>query len=202
MYTNDEIREKYNRIANAYDFIQSVVEFGARKKRRELLRHAYSDVLEVGVGTGRTLSYYPPNCKITAIDYNSSMLETAREKASKLGKKASFILMDAGKLGFPDHSFDIVVDTLCMCTYPNPINVLKEMKRVCKSNGRILLLEHGRSSNRYLEWLQKKLASRQYEMLGCNAFRDHIDLVKKAGLNIGSLNRSGFGIYYSIVAKP
>jgi methyltransferase OMS1 len=117
--------------------------------------HAEGDVLEVGAGTGRNLGYYPGQStvgKIVLSDSSDKMLLRAKEKVARMSDaekgRYQLLVADAAKLNhFPDNSFDTVVDTFGLCSFDDPIAVLKELQRVCKPNGKILLLEHGRSKS-------------------------------------------------------
>ncbi len=201
-YLTEEIAQKYNLFAKNYDIAEGAMNMLIGKYRRNLLKSAKGKVLEVGAGTGANLRYYPSECKITLLDASNEMLNRAREKALKSGKEINCIIGNTEHLPFPKQSFDIVVDTLCICTYPNPIQALKEMKRVCKKNGKILLLEHGLSNNGFLRWLQMKAKDRQLKKLGCHVDRNVNNLMKKAKLRIKKLYRKFFGIIYVIEARP
>ncbi len=106
----EEIRQKYDRFARWYDLMESIQEFlGVRRLRRRLLRRVSGKALEVAVGTGRNLQYYPKACKITAVDFSPAMLEVAQKRADRLGLNIPFLVMDAEALAFADQSFDTVV---------------------------------------------------------------------------------------------
>src|SRR3990167_6881357 len=182
-----EIRDKYNQYAKWYDLVEGIAELIFGKYRRELMGKAHGKVLEVGIGSGRNLRYYPKDCEIYGIDVSKEMLKRAGEKAEGLGIKIRLKEADAERLPFKKGEFDCVVDTLGLCTYPNPVKALKEMKRVCKKERRIFLLEHGRSSNGVLRWIQEKVRKKQLERLGCHVERDIAKSVKQAGLEIMSV---------------
>jgi ubiquinone/menaquinone biosynthesis C-methylase UbiE len=103
-------------------------------------------VLEVGIGTGVNLPFYPPAAVVHGVDLSKPMLERALARAHRLGRQLSVETMDAERLPFPDQSFDTVVSTLTLCTMPDPLRLLREMARVCRPDGRVLLLEHGLST--------------------------------------------------------
>lgn len=110
--------------------------------------------------------------------------------------------MNAHQLAFPDHSFDTVVDTFGLCSYENPVGVLQELKRVCRPDGRILLIEHGRGA---YEWINNVLdggASRHAHNWGCIWNRDILKIVVAAGFEIVDVSRFHFGTTYLIEAKP
>ncbi len=202
-FSNEEIRKKFESIAPKYDFFESPMEYLLlRGLRKRMISKAKGRVLEVGVGTGKNLRYYSAGCKITAIDYSPEMVEIAKQKAVDLKRQVDFQIMNAQKLDFPKESFDSVVDSLGLCTYPNPVQALKEMKHVCKKNGRILLLEHGISSNALIRKMQAWREEKHYEAFACNLMRNPEELVKKAGLEIVKVERKFFGIFYLIEARP
>src|SRR3989344_1422001 len=195
----EEVRRKYEGFASKYDRWEGIGEFLLiGRLRKKLLRRVHGNVLDVGIGTGKNLRYYSRRCSITGIDYSLAMLAVAEKRAEELGRKARLIEGDAERLPFKKGEFDCVVDTLGLCTYPNPVKALKEMKRVCKKEGRIFLLEHGRSSNGVLRWIQEKVRKKQLERLGCHVERDIAKSVKQAGLEIMSVKRRFFGVFYII----
>lgn len=141
---------RFQNVANKYDKEigrdESVM--GINVLRRSLLYfHAKGLVLEVGAGTGRNVDYYPSSVdRVLLMDLSDKMLAEAKKKLHK-DRKTQFacVVGDSTSLNFPDDSFDSVVDTFGLCSYDDPVAVLKEMSRVCKPDGKILLLEHGRS---------------------------------------------------------
>jgi methyltransferase OMS1 len=112
-------------------------------------------------------------------------------------------VMSAGELAFPDGHFDTVVDTFGLCSMDDSVQALREMRRVCrKQGGRILLLEHGRSSNAWLSGILDKFADLHAQKWGCHWNRDILVLVEQAGLEVETVHRFHFGTTYYIVAKP
>jgi ubiquinone/menaquinone biosynthesis C-methylase UbiE len=199
----EEIRRKYNKFARWYNLAEGIPELlGLRKLRRELLQRGSGKILEVAVGTGKNLRFYPTDRPIIAVDSSPNMLDIARQRAKKLGIDVSFLLMDAENLAFPDRSFDTVVDSLSLCTFPDPLIALKEMARVCRSEGRILLLEHGRSDSEWLGRWQDRRADKHAKQLCCHWNREPLDLVRQAGLKLISARRTFFGILHVIEAAP
>jgi ubiquinone/menaquinone biosynthesis C-methylase UbiE len=199
----EEIRRKYNKFARWYNLAEGIPELlGLRKLRRELLQRGSGKILEVAVGTGKNLRFYPTDRPIIAVDSSPNMLDIARKRAKKLGIDVSFLLMDAENLAFPDRSFDTVVDSLSLCTFPDALIALKEMARVCRSEGRILLLEHGRSDSEWLGRWQDRRADKHAKQLCCHWNREPLDLVRQAGLKLISARRTFFGILHVIEAAP
>ena len=118
-----------------------------------------SSVLEVGVGTGINLKLYPRTCHITGVDLSAPMLEKAQERIVKNGlRNCRVIEMDAAALTFPDNSFDIVYAPYVISVVPDPVAVVREMRRVCKPGGRIVVLNHFKSRNRLLSRIETAIS--------------------------------------------
>ena len=203
--TYDELRHEYDSIANDYErklwFDQVIL--GVARFRKKLMSKAQGKILDVACGTGLNFPFFPPGTDITGIDFSRGMLEVARQNVSGLGLNASLAVMDAQKLDFADRSFDTVVSALSTCTFPDPIAALREMRRVCRSEGRILLLEHGHSSLPWLANFQDRHVSQHYqENAGCRWNQDPLDLVQAAGLRVLTSKRAVLGLFYLIEALP
>jgi ubiquinone/menaquinone biosynthesis C-methylase UbiE len=198
-----DIQHKYNQFASWYDLVEGLPELlGVSVLRRRLLQRATGRVLEVAVGTGKNLRYYPTACQLTAVDLSPAMLAVARKRADALGVDIALQVMDTEHLAFADHSFDTVVDSLTLCTYPHPVAALQEMTRVCKPAGRLLLLEHGRSDRAWLGWWQDRRAARHARWLGCQWNREPDVLVHQAGLRLIAARRTFFGIFHTMEGMP
>ena len=183
-----EIRKLYNKTASSFNRREWIMELLVlRNYRKKLVVQAKGKVLEIAIGTGRTLPYFPRGYEIIGVDLSEKMLELARGFALKLGLSVTLITMDAENLAFKDGAFDSVLCTLSLCTVPNPIQALSEMKRVCKPEGTILLLEHVRSHNQILGKIQDLLTPLMVRKIGCHLNRDTLGNVKKAGLHIDYL---------------
>lgn len=199
----EEIRQKYEKMARWYDLGEGIPEvLGIRRLRKRLLLRASGKVLEIAVGTGKNLPYYLKGCQITGVDISQTMLEIARRRADRIGLKIAFRVMDGEALAFPDQHFDTVVSSLTLCTFPDPEAALREMARVCRAEGRILLLEHGRSDREWLGRWQDRKADRHAERLGCHWNRKPLDLVRQAGLKLLSARCTFFGVFHEIEATP
>ncbi len=199
----DELQTKYNQFARWYDFGEALPEaLAVRKLRRELLQKASGRVLETAVGTGKNLRYYPRTCHITAVDLSPGMLKMARKRATRLGLHVDFFTGDGETLPFLDETFDTVVDSLTICTFTDPIAALREMARVCRPEGRILLLEHGRSDREWLGRWQDRRAERHVQKFGCRWNLNPPALVREAGLPVRASRRRFFGIFWAMEAAP
>jgi ubiquinone/menaquinone biosynthesis C-methylase UbiE len=201
--TPQEISQKYDRFAEWYDVAEGMPDLlGIRKLRQRVLRQASGRVLEVAVGTGKNLRYYPRGCRINAVDLSREMLGIAQKRAARLQMNVSFLLADAEALPFSDASFDTVVSSLSTCTFPDPVAALREMARVCRTDGKILLLEHGRSNRAWLGRWQDRHADQFAKPLGCNWNREPLELAKDAHLKVIEARRNFFGVFHRIEAKP
>src|SRR5688572_3727570 len=202
-FASREISAKYDRFAPWYDWLEGILNvLGLSGLRRRLLRRTSGNVLEVAVGTGKNLTYYPRDCRIIALDLSNEMLNVARNKAAKLSVHVSFSVADAEALPFPDKSFDTVVSSLSTCTFPNPVAALEEMARVCRADGKILLLEHGRSDREPIGRWQDRHADQFAKPLGCHWNREPLELTRKAGLTVVKSRRNFVGIFHRIEAEP
>lgn len=182
MNKTDKIRKRYDRVSKIYDIFEQPMEVMSLKKwRLEVTRELRGKVLEVGVGTGKNISYYPDNVDITAIDFSMGMLEKAREKAKQLNKKVELIQMDAQNMDFPDNTFDMVFTTCVFCSVPDPVNGLLEIKRVCKPDGKIIMIEHVRSEKKVMGLVMDIFNPIIVNLYGANINRRTVSNVKKAG---------------------
>lgn len=197
-------RERYNRIAAEYDRREAMMERMFRAWRRKLWARVRGPrVLEVGVGTGKNMPYYPPGLQVSAIDLSPAMLARARHHATELGIEVDLREMDAEHLAFPDASFDTAVATCVFCSVPEPIRGLAEMRRVVRPGGQVLLLEHVRAANPLLGRLMDVLNPLVVQRMGANINRRTIENVRAAGLKLVDLQRlSAFGIFILVEATP
>jgi phosphatidylethanolamine/phosphatidyl-N-methylethanolamine N-methyltransferase len=134
----------YEKYAGWYDYVFGLaLRNGQKKAIRMLDIRPEERVLEVGVGTGISLPYYPRHSKVVGIDICAKMLKKAEERRQKK-RMAHVVLheMDACKMDFPDHTFDKVIASHVISVVPDPIKALREMKRVCKKGGEIVLVNH------------------------------------------------------------
>jgi ubiquinone/menaquinone biosynthesis C-methylase UbiE len=179
-------RKRYDRLAFFYDFLEAPLERRrfAHWRSRLTDRIAGDRALEVGIGTGKNLPYYPRDVKITAIDFSRSMLKRARKRALLLGSTVCLQNMDVQQLAFPNNIFDTVFATFVFCSVPDPVAGLKELKRVCKPNGKLLLLEHMRPGNVLLGLLFDMVNPMMVRMMGANINRRTMGNIKKAGWQI------------------
>lgn len=198
-------KARYNRNARLYDLFEGPMELLAfRRWRKKLWAHVHGGrVLEVGVGTGKNFLYYPKGAQVTAIDLSEKMLERAQRRAAQQGLAIELLQMDAQSLAFPDDSFDYVAATFVFCSVPDPVLGLSELRRVCKPDGKVLLLEHMRPECQWLGVLFDLLNPVAVRLTGANINRKTLENVRRAGLRIESAESlAPCGIVKLIVASP
>lgn len=182
---SEQIKRRYNRTARFYDAMQLMMEKGKMPSWRQMVwNQARGKVLEVGVGTGKNIKYYPDNVEVTAIDFSEKMLDKARKKAEEMGKSVDLRLMDAQNLDFPDETFDTIITTCVFCSVPDAVQGLKEIRRVCKKDGQIIMLEHVRSKNELMGAVMDLLNPLVVRVVGANINRDTVRNLRNAGLNV------------------
>lgn len=159
-------------------------------------------VLDVGVGTGLSLDFYPPHCHVVGIDLSREMLEKARQRARERGlAHVELLEMDATRLAFPNDSFDHVVAAHVMSVVPEPVRVLAEVKRVTRSDGKIVIINHFQSTNKALarieEWLNpitRRIGWRTDLDLGSLVREGQIDVDFEYKLSRGDLWKVVFAV--------
>jgi phosphatidylethanolamine/phosphatidyl-N-methylethanolamine N-methyltransferase len=197
---NDFVTQVYENIAWAYDYtfgptlhtgrLQAIQRMGIKPGDR---------VLEVGVGTGINAALYPRDCSVTGIDLSDSMLEKARERVARKGVHNIRLLeMDAADLKFSDNAFDIVYAPYVISVVPDPVAVVREMRRVCRPGGRIIILNHFRSKNPIMAWIERAISPFTVHI----GFKSDLDLpafVAQAGLEPLSIEKVNFPRIWSLV---
>jgi phosphatidylethanolamine/phosphatidyl-N-methylethanolamine N-methyltransferase len=157
---NDFVENVYDKLAKVYDlFFGPTLHPGRLQAIERMDIQPGERVLEVGVGTGINLSLYPREASVTGIDFSSSMLEKARERAArKNAAPVRLLQMDAADLKFADNSFDIVYAPYLISVVPDPVKVAQEMRRVCRPGGRIIFLNHFLSPNVILSRIERLIS--------------------------------------------
>jgi ubiquinone/menaquinone biosynthesis C-methylase UbiE len=169
--------------------------------REWLGERARGRVLEVAIGTGRSLAHYPADAPVTGVELSPAMLAIARQRAADLGREVDIQEGDAEHLPFGDGSFDTVVCALALCTIPDPAAAIGEMNRVLVPGGRLLLLDHIGSTwppIRAAQWLLERLTIRA---AGEHFTRRQLPLVTAAGFDIVETERLKAGTVERILAR-
>jgi phosphatidylethanolamine/phosphatidyl-N-methylethanolamine N-methyltransferase len=197
---SDFVERVYERLASVYDLTFGPTLHPGRLHARERMVIAPGDrILEVGVGTGINASLYPSHCHITGIDLSTSMLDKARERVARQGLHNIRLLeMDAGNLTFADNSFDIVYAPYLVSVVPDPVKVVKEMRRVCRPGGRIIILNHFRSANPVLSRIERAISPLTVH-IGFKADLDLPGFLAQADLQPISIEKVNFPRIWSLV---
>lgn len=196
------VRRRYDEVAARYDRFIRIAEtllFG--DGRRWICAQARGEVLELAVGTGRNLPYYPADVRLTGIELSPAMLAIARRRAAALGRPVVLRVGDAQALDFPDGRFDTVVCTLALCTIPDDRRAVAEAVRVLRPGGRLLALEHVRSPIRPVRAVQRVLDPLAVRCEADHLLREPLEHVRAEGLIIERLERHKWGIVERLVAR-
>lgn len=203
--TNQHTRSRYDLAAPVYNVMEWPMErFLFRKWRKQLWNQVGGrEVLEIGVGTGKNLPWYPDGTRVTGIDLSPGMLQRARTYLGKNRKEGiEFREADAQDLPFTDDSFDTAVATFAFCSVPDPVLGLKEALRVTRPGGQLLLLEHMLSTRKPLAILMKKVDSIFHYLTGVHIARHTVENVRQAGWDIETVHHlTANGIFRMITAR-
>ncbi|MGH7322505.1 MAG: class I SAM-dependent methyltransferase [Candidatus Rokuibacteriota bacterium] len=155
-----QVRRVYDFYSPVYDFLfKKLFEPGRIAAVRMLGSPPRGRVLEVGIGTGLNLPFYPPNIDLVGIDLSEAMLRKAQEKVDGLRMERVILkVMDASALDFGDAEFDATLATYVISAVPDPVAVLREMRRVTKPGGSIVMLNHFHSEHPVMRRIEDALA--------------------------------------------
>jgi ubiquinone/menaquinone biosynthesis C-methylase UbiE len=162
---------------------------------------AVGDVLEVAVGTGRNLPFYPEGVRLTGVDWSPAMLAIARERAATLGRDADLRAGDAQALDFPDESFDTVLCALGLCAIPDDRRAVAEMVRVLRPGGRLLLVDHVAATARALRAVQWMYERVTIPLAGEHFRRRPLVHVRESGLMLEETQRFKLGVIERVHAR-
>ena len=201
----------YEKLAPTYDAKIHLDEtvMGMSLLRRFLIGNAKGEVLEVATGTGRNMPFYPSSCtSLTVTDASRAMLEVAvtigRQKECAAPVTLAVKTTAEGLVASMEgRQFDTVVDTFGLCSFDDPVEALRQMQACCKEGGKILLLEHGKSS--WLPWLTQildKHVEKHAAKWGCVWNRDIMNIIEQSGLIVESKHVYHFGTTYYIIGRP
>ena len=157
--------------------------------RRRAIESAYGLVLEIGVGSGLNLSLYGRAVgRFVGLDTSSELLRLARSRVAHSLVPVSLVRASAQHVPSADAAFDAVVMTWTLCSIPNPIAALIEMRRVLKPGGRLLFVEHGLSPEiRIARWQHRLTPYWKRVGGGCHLDRKMDDLIRAAGFQVDAV---------------
>ncbi len=198
------MREIYDKMAPYYDRIIAVLDRVLFANGRQwACTRATGRVLEVAIGTGRNLAWYPRDVELVAVDISQNMLDAAQLRADELARPVDLSVGDAQQLDFPDASFDTVVATLTLCSIPDERVAVREMARVLRPGGRLILLDHVASPIGPVRAVQRLLDPVLVRFEGDHLLREPDVAVRDQGLVIDELSHSKWGIVARLAAhKP
>ncbi len=199
---SDAVRRRYDRIASLYDLFEAPMEWRARRWRRLLWKQVEGPrVLEVGIGTAKNIPYYPPLAfPVAGVDISPGMLRRAQRRAR--GAPVTLLHADVERLPFRDAVFDDVVGTFVFCSVPDPVRGLREIRRVLRPEGRLLLLEHVLSRRPILRQLMKWLDPVVVRAWGAHIARETVANVVNAGFRHVEVDYLWGDVVCLIEARP
>jgi ubiquinone/menaquinone biosynthesis C-methylase UbiE len=198
----ERVREIFDASAAGYDKGMAFTEkllFG--DGRAWACYQARGQVLEIAIGTGLNLPFYPTNIELTGIEISPAMLEIARRRAQSLGRQVELDIGDAQSLPFPDQRFDTVVCTISLCSIPDDRKAVAEAWRVLRPGGRFIALEHVRSPNVIIRGLERLLESYTVRTQADHLLREPVETVQSVGFSIEYLERQKLGIVERLIAR-
>ncbi len=197
----DAIKTAYRRYARVYDVVFGPIFHPGRKTIISALDcHPGDAILEVGVGTGLSLPLYPDDVKVTGIDISTEMLNKARRRVDReeLTHVEAVLEMDAEQMQFRDNGFDKVVAMYVVSVVPDPVQLVREMARVCKPEGDIFIANHFRSTNPLLRSVENLLAPLS-KLAGFRPDFDLDDFLQKTGLEVVEIRSVNLFGYWKVL---
>ncbi len=200
----DMIERAYRRYARGYDlYFGGILQPGRRAVIERMHCRPGERILEVGVGTGLSLPLYPPRTRVYGIDVSPEMLARARERVARegLGQAAGLCRMDAERMAFADDSFDKVVAMYVVSVVPDPGRLVDEMRRVCRQEGELYIVNHFLHPNPLVAGAER-LAAPLSRFLGFHPNLDLEDFIAESGLEVAELRRvNAFGYWTLLRAR-
>lgn len=198
-----DVGAHYDAIGDGYDRWTSWLDWAVLgRMRRSLLSEAHGEVLEIAIGTGKNLAYYPRGCHVTGLDLSSASLPSAKRMAARHQIAFRAEQGDAACMPYDAARFDTVVCTIAGCTFDDPLAVYREAHRVCRPAGRVLFLEHVRPKSRPLQAFCRAIAPQSWARLRCDPNRDTERTIEAAGLRITKRHAVVGEMFVQLRAEP
>jgi ubiquinone/menaquinone biosynthesis C-methylase UbiE len=200
----ERIRALYEKEAPKYDRAMGRWDrFLFTGNREWVCAQASDEVLEIAIGTGRNLGFYPEDVKLTGVELSPPMIEIARARATERGRQVDLRLGDAQALDFADESFDTVICTYSLCTIPDDRAAVREAKRVLRPGGKFVLAEHVRSPVGVVRAIEKLIEPLAVRFGGDHLMREPLEHLQAEGFVVEEVKRSRLGIVEQVAAlKP
>jgi phosphatidylethanolamine/phosphatidyl-N-methylethanolamine N-methyltransferase len=197
---NDFVEGVYEKLAKFYDLTFGPALHPGRLVALERMDIKPGDkILEVGIGTGINAPLYPRNCDVIGIDFSAPMLEKARERIAIKGlRNVRLHEMDAANLTFNNESFDIVYAPYVISVVPDPVRVVREMRRVCRPGGKIVILNHFRSRGSIASTIERAISPFTVH-IGFKADLDLPGFLAQSDLRPVSIEKVSFPRIWSLV---
>jgi ubiquinone/menaquinone biosynthesis C-methylase UbiE len=197
----ERVRRVYDADPAGYHRGSVVTERLLARGRRKVGEIVTGRLLDVGFGTGLSLPHYPHSLEVFGVDASLPMLQFARRQAEFVGRRVRLVQMDAERLAFPDESFDSVAFNLCLCTIPDPERAVREAVRVARHGAPMVFLEHVRSHLLPVAALQELLNPVLVAVQQDHFNRRTADTVRRAGVEVISVERWALGFFNLIVGR-
>ena len=198
----NSIIKSYKRVSSFYDYtFGKVFKPGQRALIEKMSCNDSDIVLEIGIGTGASFQFYPDKTNVIGIDISPDMLDLAKEKIKNNKIENKYISMMNGEhLSFPDNTFDKVVAMYVMSVTQNPKSLVEEMKRVCKDDGDIYLVNHfsSESDKFWVKALEKGLMPIS-KILGWKPYFPFSEFNNYANLNVQEVSKVNIFNYWNII---
>jgi len=195
------IRKNYNRNAERYDRGIAITDHLTRDARRKVGETVRGHLLEVGIGSGLSLPYYPASLRVTGVDLSREMLHRCRQRALELGHSVALVEEDAQALPFADRVFDSVAFNLVLCTVPDPLRAVREALRVARPGAPLVFFEHVRSHLLPVALLQELINPLTVRFDADHFNRRTLDTVRAAGVEVVWIHRWALGFFNLIVGR-
>ena len=202
MNRDERWRQFWNKQAPSYDRQMSFWErrfFG--DSRAWICSQASGDTLEVAIGTGLNLPHYSAGVRLTGVEWSPQMLDQARRRATALRTEADLRVGDAQALPFDDDAFDTVVCTFSLCAIPDDAKAVREMGRVLRPGGLLLLADHVEAKPWYGRLVQRGLDLLTVRAAGEHWRRRPIRHVEALGFPIERHDRFAAGAVERLAAR-
>jgi ubiquinone/menaquinone biosynthesis C-methylase UbiE len=186
--------EKWNKAARTFDWMNSGVERRYGSYKRALFAKSRGKVMLVAAGTGLDFPLFPPDLDMVAIDFSPEMVRRAKLKAVQYPGRLEVVEADVEDLKYPDESFDTVATSCTFCSVPDPVQGLREIHRVLKPDGQMLMFEHVRPGNLLLGAMMDVMTP-IVSKAGPELNRPTADNIRRAGFRI----TREFNVYLDMV---